>query len=300
MTPPKAGSFAGQVRELTRAFDRLGARRILLFGGKGGVGKTTIASLAALHLSHSKPTILFSTDPASNLKDLFSAPASGNLRVESIDAEALWKDFLGENLDRFVELGDRGTYLDREEIRSLFELSVPGIDELMGWSEIGAIAEANPDARIVVDTAPTGHTLRLLSSSQHFHHLAMALEEMQAKHHALVSQLTRRSSADALDGFLAEFRATFERRAALLSDPSASAFIPVTLAEPSVIAQTARLVTELAALSIPVPFGILNQTEHECDCPQCSARAAREKEAARALPFELVRAPRACVPLGSS
>jgi arsenite-transporting ATPase len=305
MTPPQAGSFAGQVRGLTGAFDRLSSRRILLFGGKGGVGKTTVASLAALHLSRSRPTILFSTDPASNLADVFGAgtgaggPHAGELRIESLDAEALWGAFLAEHLESFVELGDRGTYLDRDEIRSLFQLAIPGIDELMGWSEIGAIAEANPEAQIVVDTAPTGHTVRLLSSSRHFDHLATALEQMQSKHHALVSQLTRRRSADALDGFLSDFRERFERRTAMLSDPAISAFVPVVLAEPWVVAQTARLAAELSSLSIATPFGILNQSVHDCDCAACAERRRREEDAARALPFDLVRAPRACVPLGT-
>ncbi|HEY0787564.1 MAG TPA: ArsA-related P-loop ATPase, partial [Thermoanaerobaculia bacterium] len=148
MTPPKAGSFAGLARELTSAFDRLAARRILLFGGKGGVGKTTLASLAAMHLARSRKVILFSTDPASNLGDLFTGssffvlrssrldvsphpgPGAGrtNLVVRTLDADALWKAFLDAHLDSFVELGDRGTYLDRDEIRSLFRLSIPGID----------------------------------------------------------------------------------------------------------------------------------------------------------------------------
>ena len=72
--------------------------------------------------------------------------------------------FLDRNLDSFLELGDRGTYLDKDELRRFFELSLPGVDELMAWMRIGELAEENPDATIVVDTAPTGHTLRMLGS----------------------------------------------------------------------------------------------------------------------------------------
>src|SRR5579872_7099750 len=98
------------------ALNSLANRRILLFGGKGGVGKTTISVAAALHVSASRKTILFTTDPASNLRDLFDdrQPATGNLTIESLHAEELYSKFLQENLPSLLELGDRGTYLDKE------------------------------------------------------------------------------------------------------------------------------------------------------------------------------------------
>ena len=128
------------------ALDSLASRRVILFGGKGGVGKTTISAKAALHLD----AILFTTDPASNLRD-FDLP----LTIEELDASALWSRFLSKNLDAFLEIGDRGTYLDREELRRFFELSIPGADELMAWMRIGELAEEHPDKIVVVDTAPT-------------------------------------------------------------------------------------------------------------------------------------------------
>ncbi|MGH9456803.1 MAG: ArsA family ATPase [Thermoanaerobaculia bacterium] len=291
-------SFATLAGELARALEGLASRRVLLFGGKGGVGKTTLASLAAIHAANAGPVILFSTDPASNLHDLFGKDAGiPNLTVETVDAPALWRAFLDENLERFVELGDRGTYLDREEIRKLFELSVPGIDELMGWLRIGELAEQNPDARVVVDTAPTGHTLRLLSSPSHFEHFSRALDEMQAKHRALVEQLARRTAHDALDEFVARFRGSIDRRRALLTDRARAAFVPVFLAEPWVVAQTERLVAELRAASIDVPFAVLNHAAHDCDCDACRRRLESERQARARMPAAVVRAPRSCVPL---
>ena len=193
---------------LVDAFDELSDRRVILFGGKGGVGKTTISTAAALHYAQTRATILFTTDPASNLRDLLGeAPSS--LRIEELDAHALYTRFLGANLEAFLEIGDRGTYLDREEMRRLLELSIPGVDELMAWMHIGELAEDNPSSLVVVDTAPTGHTLRMLSSSEHFHQLALALDAMQEKHRAMVAQFTRRSVADAMDEFIDEFDADF-------------------------------------------------------------------------------------------
>src|SRR5690242_11095147 len=108
---------------LLDALDSLRARHIILVGGKGGVGKTTIATAAALHYAQTRNTILFTTDPASNLGDLFSSASS--LRIESLDAAILYSRFLEANLPSFLEIADRGTYLDREELRRLFELAMP-------------------------------------------------------------------------------------------------------------------------------------------------------------------------------
>jgi len=277
------------VNALRDALETLRSRRIVLFGGKGGVGKTTMAALAALQLSKEKSVVLFTTDPASNLADLFTSQLS-NLVTEAIDATTLYARFLETNLPGFLELGDRGTYLDREELRRFFELALPGVDELMAWSRIGELAEEHPEATIVVDTAPTGHTLRMLSSGEHFAQLGRALDAMQEKHRNNVRQLTRRDPRDDMDAFIETFEAGAERHRDLLH---AGAFVPVTLSEPLVVEQTKRLIAEIA---INVPFVILNRTAPECDCARCREQALRDG-AARGEFAKTVDAPRSCVPL---
>ena len=276
---------------MIRELDELASRRVVLFGGKGGVGKTTISAAAALHYAKSRPVILFTTDPASNLTDL-DLP----LRIESLDANALYAKFLGTHLEPFLEIGDRGTYLDREELRRLFELSMPGVDELMAWMHVGELAEENPDALIVVDTAPTGHTLRMLSASGHFAQLASALDAMQEKHRAMVYQFTRREVRDAIDVFIDDFDARAKRRRELLSDPARAAFVPVTLSEGWVVEQTVRLIGEVG---IDVPFVILNRAVLDVDCERCRVRAERDAEARKRF-ARVVDAPRSCVPLDSA
>ncbi len=248
------------------ALDTISARRVILFGGKGGVGKTTLSGVAAQHFAASRRVIRFSSDPAN----------------EDFRAGDLWSEFLKKNLDAFLEIGDRGTYLDREELRRFFELSLPGVDELMAWMRIGELAEEQSDALIVVDTAPTGHTLRMLSSAVHFQQIGEALDAMQEKHRSLVRQLTRRDVRDAMDAFIAEFTAQAERRHALLTDPERAAFIPVMLSEPWVVEQTKRLVAEM---EIDVPFVVLNRTVPEsCHCAKCEEQRRRDAEAMKAFP----------------
>jgi len=252
----------------TAALDELSGRRVLLFGGKGGVGKTTLANAAAAHF-----------------------PNATFLDVASLDATALYARFLGQHLESFLEIGDRGTYLDREELRRLFELSIPGVDELMTWMHIGELAEEQPESLLVVDTAPTGHTLRMLSSSEHFHQLALALDSMQEKHRAMVRQFTRRDVRDALDTFIEDFDARATRRRELLTDPARTSFIAVTLSEPLVVEQTARLIKEVG---IDVPFVVLNRAVLDPDCKLDEARVARD-EAARARFGRVVDFPRDCM-----
>lgn len=278
------------------ALEALASRRIVLFGGKGGVGKTTMAVLAALRIAALRPVILLTTDPASNLADLASGDAPNalpeELTLEALDADALYTRFLAANLESFLELGDRGTYLDRDELRRLFELALPGVDELMAWSRIGELAEANPGATIVVDTAPTGHTLRMLSSGEHFRRFAQALDAMQEKHRSIVRQFARREVRDAMDAFIESFDADARKRRQLLE---AGAFVPVTLSEPWVVAQTKRLLDEVP---MDVPFVILNRAAAECDCARCREQARRDSEARREF-AKVVDARRSCVPLDS-
>ena len=286
-------TVAGRRLPLAGAFDQLTSRRVLLFGGKGGVGKTTMSIAAALHFSRSRKTILFTTDPASNLSDVLAKtgdrrPAT-ELTTEALDASRLYDRFLRRNLDQFLELGDRGTYLDKDELRRLFELSIPGVDELMAWMRIGELAEENPDAMIVVDTAPTGHTLRMLGGAQHFRQLVVALDTMQEKHRDLVRQLARRNVRDAIDDFLDDFAATAKRRRELLTDAQQSAFVPVFLAEPWVVEQTRRLIVELRAERIDVPLAIRNRVD-PCGHPA---------SAVEPMPVPVVDAARACFPLDS-
>jgi arsenite/tail-anchored protein-transporting ATPase len=271
---PATSSLIPHPSSLETALDTLAARRVILFGGKGGVGKTTISAMAALHYAKSRRVVLFTTDPASNLEDLgLSIP------IESLDASALWSRFLADNLDAFLEIGDRGTYLDRDELRRFFELSLPGADELMAWMRIGELAEG--DALVVVDTAPTGHTLRMLSSSAHFLELGEALDAMQEKHRGLVRQFARREVRDAMDAFIEDFTARAQRRHALLTDPARAAFVPVALSEPWVVEQTQRLI---ASIDIHVPFVVLNRTAPSgCDCARCREQARRDGEARQAF-----------------
>ncbi len=265
---------------LREAFDSLASRRVVLVGGKGGTGKTTIAKLAALHYEKTRRVVRFSTDPS------------------TLDAQQLYAKFLDENLQNLLEIGDRGTYLDREELRRFFELSLPGVDELMAWMHIGELADENEDAIVVVDTAPTGHTVRMLDAAAHFRQFAEALDALEEKHRGMVRQFMRRDVRDAIDDYIAKFEEDARRRRDLLTNPRTAAFVPLFLSEPWVVEQTLRLIAEVRQDGIDVPFAILNRAVVEADCDRDRMLQKRDAEARERF-ARVVDAPRSCVPLDS-
>jgi len=142
--------------------------RILLFTGKGGVGKTTTAAATALRCADAGlRTIVLSTDPAHSLADAFDVPLTSvgspittMLWGQQLDAQERLEDAWGEIQGYLQEvLGWAG--LDAVEAE---ELSViPGLDEIFSLSDIKSFAEAGTWDVIVVDCAPTAETIRFLS-----------------------------------------------------------------------------------------------------------------------------------------
>src|SRR6266498_1137544 len=142
--------------------------RILLFTGKGGVGKTTVAAATAVKAAAAgKRTLITSTDPAHSLADSFDTPIASraqeiapNLWAEQIDAqerlEANWRD-----IQEFVVAFLNWAGVDAIEAE---ELSViPGLDEIFSLTDVKAHVDSGRFDLLVVDCAPTAETLRLLS-----------------------------------------------------------------------------------------------------------------------------------------
>lgn len=241
--------------------------RWVLVGGKGGVGKTTTAAaIAARSAARGTRTLLLSTDPARTLGEAIGhplgatpapVPGAPRLFAAQLDAEHARAAFLARWRDTLVTIVDRGTYLDEEDITGLVDATLPGVDEAMALLTLAAL-ETEEWPRIVVDTAPTGHTLRLLALPATFRALVGLLERMQAKHRFMVSALTHRYRADAADAFLDEMRRQLAALDAVLRDPARSAMVLVARAEEVVAEETARYADRLRALGIAVGAVVVN------------------------------------------
>lgn len=243
-------------------------RRWTFVGGKGGVGKTTVAAALALELADSGVAVVaVSTDPAHSLGDALGVrlghdpapvPGASNLSAAEVDADAERLRFLEANRDAIAALLERGTYLDAADVREITGLAVPGMDELAAILGLARLA-ADPDRRVIVDTAPTGHTLRLLDLPGAALGWLGALEAMEAKHAAVASALAGQYAGDEATAFLAGLRDDLAELTRLLRDPRETRFILVTTAEPVVVRESLRYQESLAERGIATGGMVVNR-----------------------------------------
>src|SRR5690606_1642124 len=149
----------------------------LFFAGKGGVGKSTCAAAFALAAAErGRRVLLLSVDPAGSLGEVLARPVgSGDpvrlagLTIRQIDADRAFASFRSRYRARIAEVFERlglsaSAALDRRVLESIVDVAPPGLDEVFA---LDAMIEAGDDADLlVVDTAPTGHFLRLLQMPQ--------------------------------------------------------------------------------------------------------------------------------------
>jgi arsenite-transporting ATPase len=162
--------------------------RLLLFGGKGGVGKTTCAAATAVSLAAAPhPVLLLSTDPAHSLADVLGQPVSNiprrlrglpaSLLVREIDAarqlDRIRKRYARTVDDFFDGLASRRSTAvqvdlsaDRDAMQSLIELAPPGLDELAAIIEVVDAVDSDVPGTLVIETAPSGLALRLLEDPE--------------------------------------------------------------------------------------------------------------------------------------
>ena len=156
----------------------------IVIGGKGGVGKTCIASATALRIARDKPDkkiLVFSTDPAHSLSDSFDCEIGDkisvvedmpNLSAYEIDADKLFREWKEDNvetlravIDRFLGRG-MDIVFDREIMEEMIRCAPPALDEIFALNKIKEFADEGKFDLYVLDTAPTGHLIRFLGMPQ--------------------------------------------------------------------------------------------------------------------------------------
>jgi arsenite-transporting ATPase len=268
--------------------------RFSFIGGKGGVGKTTHAAMAAIDAAAHARTLLVTTDPASSLPAVLdvavgpepdAVPGARQLYAANVDAKRAFERWLSARRDLVSTIAVRGTYLDDEDVAKLLKLSLPGIDEVVGLIEIvrlaGAAGARDAFDRIVVDTAPTGHTLRLLAAPALLARVAALLDSLQSHHRAVVSAFRGSYRVDAADALIHELEMDGTALTALLRDRQRTAMSWVTLPEPMALEETADALAALDAAGIHVARVIVNRMTPAppSPCDWCVARRAFESRA---------------------
>ena len=229
--------------------------RILLFTGKGGVGKTTLAAATAAALAaRGGKTLVVSTDPAHSLADGFGVPLGPEpsevdtcLHAAQIDSRALvdtaWHDLRGQLRTALAGAGIDA--LDAEELTV-----VPGVDELLALTEVQRLAESGPWSTVVVDCGPTAETLRLLA-------LPEAVERYLGRLFGGPRKYSR-ANRGTVDG-VRRLGAHVESLRAMLTDPAVTTVRLVLTPERVVVAEARRTLTALALRGIGVDGLIANR-----------------------------------------
>jgi arsenite-transporting ATPase len=272
---------------LTRA-----SLKLILFGGKGGVGKTTWASSTGLYLSKDFKTLLISTDPAHSIADNLGQEIGSeikevkgvkNLSAVEISAQKALSKFKIRYESQIKKILDTSTYLDQEDIVSIFALPIPGIDEVMGFKMIVDLIEEAKFDKYIVDTAPTGHALRLLTLPELLDDWIKVIAKMRWKYRCMVTTFCGRYKPDEGDDFLVEMKKTVKRIESLLRDSQRCEFIAVTIPEDMAILETERLIKSLDQYGIKIRQLIINNVFPECTCHFCQARREGQEKYIREI-----------------
>jgi arsenite-transporting ATPase len=243
--------------------------RILLFTGKGGVGKTTTAAATAVRCADAGlRTIVLSTDPAHSLADAFdqplgplASPITELLWGQQLDAqdrmEESWHDIQGWLREVFAWAGVDG--LEAEELSV-----VPGLDEVFALADIKQCAESGDWDVVVVDCAPTAETIRFLSLPDVLSRYMERLFPVGRRVNKLVSPVLSRvtSLPVAGDDVFAATSRFYERLDGvreLLMDPERTSVRLVVNPERMVIAEARRTYTYLSLFGYRVDAVVANR-----------------------------------------
>ncbi|RDY12750.1 hypothetical protein CR513_02418 [Mucuna pruriens] len=292
-TKPPTKSF--QVRsvaattEAASGFDEMISgtkRKYYMLGGKGGVGKTSCAaSLAVKFANNGHPTLVVSTDPAHSLSDSFAQDLTGGalMPVEGPDYPLFALEINPEK--------------SREEFRNAAQKNGgTGVKDFMDGMGLGMIAdqvmqflesqEYSMFTRIVFDTAPTGHTLRLLSLPDFLDASIGKILKLRQKIASATSAIksvfgqeeNRQNASDKLE----KLRERMIKVRDLFRDTDSTEFVIVTIPTVMAVSESSRLSASLKKENVPVKRLIVNQIlpPSTSDCKFC---AMKRKDQMRAL-----------------
>ncbi|WP_233737790.1 ArsA family ATPase [Halocatena pleomorpha] len=277
----------------------------IFYGGKGGVGKTTCAAATGLALAkRGIETLVISTDPAHSLSDSFEMDVSveptsirEHLQAVEIDPEQrrdVYQGMVSALVDEFRDVGIR---LDEAEIEALFSAGVaPGSDEVAALDLLINYVETDAWETIVLDTAPTGHTLRLLDlpavMDTTLDTVLSVREQVRRKadsarqlmlgpaYYAIGNRTGDEESPD-----ITSLQDRMERVDDILHDDERTEFRVVLVPETMAVRETERLVDRLRTFDIPVKTLVVNKVLENSNesCDRCRTRRQTQQQTIRAV-----------------
>ena len=252
--------------------------RWVFVGGKGGVGKTTTSSSIGIALEKKgKKVLLVSTDPAHNISDAFAQKISSGtdptklngyaklyaLEVNATEAAEGFIADLADATEGLAESGGMSQILPMDSVRPLIT-AIPGIDEAVSFSQIAKLAKSMEFDAVVFDTAPTGHTLRLLQFPTVANKALSRIDSLRESLTPLISMMTNgdtnmQSKIRQMEDAVENAKSGLKEVTSILNDQERTTFVCVAIAEFLSVYETERLVQELCTLNVNVRNIIINQ-----------------------------------------
>ncbi len=291
-------------------------RRILFFGGKGGVGKTTCATAFALLASEAgRRTLLVSTDPAHSTGDILETELGPSERritehlwALEIDSEKAAAEYIDRVRIHLLRVAPEHLRAEMERQVEIARVS-PGAEEAALFDRVAELVLTVHDQYdlVVFDTAPTGHTLRLLTLPELLQAWIDGLLERRKRVNELSTmwrQMTVGGSpdeetTDPVEKILTARRRKFFQMRELLLSPGETAFVFVLLAERLPILETAKAVVMLHRFKVPVGGLVVNRIlpENSQDHPFLAARKDQEQRYMKEIVDTFPDLPRIELPL---
>ncbi len=259
-------------------------KRLIFIGGKGGVGKSTSSSAIALHLSEklsqrgqTGKILLFSTDPAHSISDSFNIKIGDSptritdtLDAMEIDAHKMMEEFKGENKAAIQELLTKTASLNEKEAEHAMDLTIPGIDEFMSLVKLSSFIDDNAYRTICVDTAPTGHTLKLLSTPTVVNNWLLFFSGLHNRYKSIMKLMG--SNVKNIDTFISNLSKDIYKTYVLITDKEKTEFVIVTIPDLMAVEETKRLIISLYSAGVKVNNMVVNNIQTNLDCAFCKAR----------------------------
>lgn len=242
------------------------AAEFILYGGKGGVGKTTMAAATGVaSAEEGTDTLVVSTDPAHSLSDIFGEPVLVDPTPISA-ADQLWAVEIDpeEAMAETPLFGDGGGFADAG-LQNLLGLDaeatpMPGADEAAALQQLLGLLDDDRFDRVVIDTAPTGHTLRLLELPEALDSLLGRILQFRERIQGTFESVN--PFGDDVEGNQANLKAArerVERLRSVLQDPSRTDFRLVMVPESLSVRETSRLRDRLQGYEVPVGTLVVNR-----------------------------------------
>jgi len=265
------------------------SKQIVIFGGKGGVGKTTAAAAFALALARAdrkRKLLIFSTDPAHSLSDSFAEEIGlekkgigGNKNLDAMEIDpGEWFDDLKQRYrtwtDELFDTLSGGSRMeikfDREAMRELVELTPPGIDEIAALGAISDLIDEDRYHSLILDTAPTGHLIRFLELPE------VALSWIRTFMKLLLKYQNVMKATQVAEELVALSK-SIKRVVSLLTDPERCEFVGVAIPERMSLEETVDLSKAIEKLKVPMEKLLINGMVPETAGAKCDFCRSRRK-----------------------